>query len=117
MYLVTHNLASTVAPVQVPVDHAGKKDVRDMMAELLTHMEKLEAGNARKEERVSGKKLLERSQLSDNVGRQRGVTCYRCGQEGNFARGCTQLSKRNHQIRETGNPWGEALPPRRAYIL
>jgi len=76
LYLVIHSSPSAVAPVQVPVDHVGQRDVREMMAQLLTCMEKLEAGNMRQEERASGKKPLERSQSGDSVRNQRVVVCY-----------------------------------------
>jgi len=52
-YLVMHSPSSTVAPVQVPVDHGGQRGVMDMMTQLLTHMEKLEAGSTKQEELVA----------------------------------------------------------------
>ena len=35
-YLVSHSTPGTVAPVQVPVDHAGQKSLMDMMSQLVT---------------------------------------------------------------------------------
>jgi len=91
--------------VQVPVDHDGQRGVMDMMAQLLTRMEKLEAGSVKQEERASSKRPLERSQSGDSV-YKRVVVCYRCGQEGHFAQDVRGNLGRRHHIRETTSPWG-----------
>ena len=50
-YLVSHSTPGTVAPVQVPVDHAGQKNLMDMMSQLVTRMEKLKAKNFKQEDK------------------------------------------------------------------
>ena len=54
-YLVSHSTPGTVAPVQVPVDRAGQKSLMDMMSQIMTRMEKLEAKNFKQKDGVSDK--------------------------------------------------------------
>ena len=94
-YLVSHSTSGTVAPVQVPADRAGQKSLMDMMSQLMTRMDKLEATNFKQIDRVGDRvDRPAKSGTGDASYNQRVVVCFRRGQEGHFARGCAQPSKK-----------------------
>ena len=62
-----------------------------MMSQLMTRMEKLEAKNFKQEDGVGDRvNWPAKPDTGDASFNQRVVVCFRCGQEGNFARGCAQ---------------------------
>ena len=94
-YLVSHSTPGIVAPVQVSVDRAGQKSLMDMMSQLMTQMEKLEAKNFKQEDGVGDRvNQPAKPDTGDASYNQRVIVCFRFGQEGHFARGCAQPPKK-----------------------
>ena len=93
-----HSPPGTVAPVQV--DYVGQKNsnLMDMMSQLLARVERLEVGIQRDRSTTGGlpKTQPETSGMVSHDWEV--VVCYRCGNEGHFARGYAQPRKKpSHQ--------------------
>ena len=90
---MSHSTPGAVAPVQVPVDCAGQKSLMDMMSQLMTRMEKLEAKNFKQEDEVGDR--VNRPAKPDT-----GDASF------NLLGAVHSHLRRSHHIRETASPWG-----------
>ena len=90
-YLVQHSSSSTVAPVQV--DYVGHNNLMDMMSQLLTQMERLEMG-IQHDKNTDGLPKTQPDTSGMVFCDWEVVVCYRCRQEGHFARGSAQARRK-----------------------